>query len=117
MVISVLQPHAVIPPHFGISNIKWTLHIPLVINENASLTVGGQIVSWNEQRDAILFDDSYEHSAKNASDMQRAVLIVDIWNPHLTTPERSDIQNIMRKYNNWSSAFGVLANIDSRLYQ
>jgi hypothetical protein len=117
VVISVLQPHAVIPPHFGISNIKWTLHIPLVINENASLTVGGQTVSWDEQRKSLLFDDSYEHSARNESDKQRAVLIIDIWNPHLTTAERSDIKDIMRKYNTWSSSFGVLANIDSRFYK
>lgn len=117
VVISVLQPHAVIPSHFGISNIKWTLHIPLAINEHASLTVGGETVSWNEQRNAILFDDSYEHSAKNASDMQRAVLIIDLWNPHLTTDEREDIRNIMCKYNEWSSSFGVLANIDSRFYK
>jgi hypothetical protein len=117
VVISVLQPHAVIPPHFGISNIKWTLHIPLVINENATLTVGGQTVAWNEQRNALLFDDSYEHSAKNESDMQRAVLIIDIWNPHLTLDERADIKRVMLEYNNWSSAFGVLANIDSRFYK
>jgi len=49
--------------------------------------------------------------------MQRAVLIIDIWNPHLTLDERADIKRVMLEYNNWSSAFGVLANIDSRFYK
>jgi aspartyl/asparaginyl beta-hydroxylase (cupin superfamily) len=35
-----------------------------------------------------VFDDTIEHEAWNDSDQARAILIVDIWNPHLTEAER-----------------------------
>lgn len=116
VVISVLKPKAYIPPHFGISNIKWTLHIPLVINNKAYLEVAGEKKTWSEDTKALLFDDSFVHSAENPADEARAVLIIDIWNPHLTSAEKQDIQKLMREYANWSARFGALSVLDKRFY-
>lgn len=116
VVISVLKPKAYIPPHYGISNIKWTLHIPLVVNDNAYLDVAGEKRTWSAKTEALLFDDSFVHSAENPADAARAVLIIDIWNPHLTEVEKQDIQMLMREYSNWSAHFGALAVLDKRFY-
>ena len=116
VVISVLKPKAYIPPHYGISNIKWTLHIPLVVNDNAYLDVAGEKRTWSAKTEALLFDDSFVHSAENPADAARAVLIIDIWNPHLTEVEKQDIQMLMREYANWSAHFGALAVLDKRFY-
>ena len=116
VVISVLQPNTKIPPHFGISNIKWTLHIPLIINDKSYLNVANEKVFWREGKTAILFDDSYQHSAENGADTARAVLIMDVWNPHLTLDERADITQFISAYSEWSSQHGALATLDKRLY-
>lgn len=117
IVISVLQPKTKIPPHFGISNIKWTLHIPLVINDKSYLNVANEKMYWHENTTAILFDDSFQHSAENGDESARAVLIMDIWNPHLTTNERADIAQFIAEYSEWSSQYGELATLDRRLYK
>ena len=117
VVISVLQPRTKIPPHFGISNLKWTLHIPLIINDKSYLHVANERCYWSEGKSAILFDDSYQHSAENEDETARAVLIIDIWNPHLTLTEREDVAQFISKYGEWSLQYGALASLDRRLYK
>ena len=117
VVISVLQPRTKIPPHFGISNLKWTLHIPLIVNDKSYLQVANERMYWNEEKTAILFDDSYQHSAENEDETARAVLIIDIWNPHLTLKEREDVAHFISKYGEWSVQYGALASLDKRLYK
>lgn len=117
VVLSVLQPKTKIPPHFGISNIKWTLHIPLQVNNSCYLEVAGKREYWNESVDALLFDDSFVHGAENPSDVARAVLIIDIWNPFLEDCERSDIKELMSIYGDWSEIYGALAVLDKRFYK
>ncbi|WP_282146403.1 aspartyl/asparaginyl beta-hydroxylase domain-containing protein [Alteromonas stellipolaris] len=116
VVISVLQPQTKIPLHFGISNIKWTLHIPLEVTSEASLYVSGITRHWEAETTSLLFDDSFVHGAANNADVARSVLIIDIWNPALSQPERADIQTLMRIHSDWTSNYGVLARIDSRFY-
>jgi len=41
--------------------------------------------------EAFAFDDTIEHEAWNRSDRDRAVLIIDVWNPHLSDHERTMI--------------------------
>jgi aspartyl/asparaginyl beta-hydroxylase (cupin superfamily) len=38
---------------------------------------------------AFAFDDTIEHEAWNRSDRDRAILIIDAWNPHLSDHERT----------------------------
>ena len=37
---------------------------------------------------AWVFDDTIEHEAWNDSDQLRVIVMIDIWNPYLTTAER-----------------------------
>ncbi|MCQ8847655.1 aspartyl/asparaginyl beta-hydroxylase domain-containing protein [Alteromonas stellipolaris] len=116
IVISVLQPNTQIPLHFGISNIKWTLHIPLAVNNHAYLNVSDIECYWEADTSSLLFDDSFEHGAANNADVARSVLIIDIWNPALTQRERTEIQKLMQTHSDWASKYGALSSIDSRFY-
>ncbi|WP_380785347.1 aspartyl/asparaginyl beta-hydroxylase domain-containing protein [Sphingomonas sp. R86521] len=85
---SVLRPHTRIPPHTGVSNMRATVHLPLVVPPGCGFRVGGETREWEVGR-AFVFDDTIEHEAWNDSDEVRAILIFDAWNPHLCDDERA----------------------------
>jgi aspartyl/asparaginyl beta-hydroxylase (cupin superfamily) len=84
---SVLKPGARIPPHTGVSNVRSIVHLALIVPDGCGFRVGGEVRRWREG-EAFVFDDTIEHEAWNDSDQLRAVLIFDVWNPHLTEAER-----------------------------
>lgn len=84
---SVLAPQTVIPPHHGETNARLVAHLPLIVPEGCSFRVGYDWRQW-EVGKVLVFDDSIEHEARNASAQQRAVLIFDVWNPLLSQEER-----------------------------
>ena len=84
---SMLKPHTRIPPHTGVTNTRAIVHLPLIVPPGCGFRVGGETRIWEEGR-AFAFDDTIEHEAWNDSDALRAVLIFDVWNPHLTAGER-----------------------------
>jgi aspartyl/asparaginyl beta-hydroxylase (cupin superfamily) len=84
---SVLQPKTRIPPHNGVSNARLVVHLPLIVPPNCGFRVGAQRREWHPGQ-AFVFDDTIEHEAWNDSALPRSVLIVDIWNPHLSPAER-----------------------------
>ncbi|HTI31297.1 MAG TPA: aspartyl/asparaginyl beta-hydroxylase domain-containing protein [Sphingomonas sp.] len=84
---SLLKPGARIPPHTGVSNIRAIGHLALSIPPGCGFRVGGETREWREGQ-AWLFDDTIEHEAWNTSDRPRAILIFDVWNPHLNATER-----------------------------
>lgn len=84
---SVLKPHTRLPAHSGVSNIRAIVHLPLIVPPGCGFRVGGETREWREG-EAFAFDDTIEHEAWNDSDQLRAVLIFDVWNPHLTELER-----------------------------
>jgi hypothetical protein len=45
-------------------------------------------------REAMAFDDSYVHSARNDSDVDRVVLLLDVWNPELSEPVVAKIRHL-----------------------
>ncbi len=48
-----------------------------------------------------MFDDSIEHEAWNDSDETRIILMIDVWNPHVSEAERPLIRELlggMREY-------------------
>lgn len=87
---SILRPHAHIPPHTGVSNTRAIIHLPLIVPEGCGFRVGGETRQWVEGQ-AFAFDDTIEHEAWNNSDQLRAVLIFDVWNPHLSKEEQDMI--------------------------
>ena len=87
---SVLKAGKTIPPHTGVTNIRTIIHLPLIVPEDCGFRVGDETRSWREG-EAFAFDDTIEHEAWNRSDQDRAVLILDCWNPHLSEDERAII--------------------------
>src|SRR2546430_1621123 len=83
---SVLAPHTRIPPHTGVTNARYIVHLPLVVPPGCMYRVGAERREWREGS-AWVFDDSIEHEAWNGSDEPRIVLIFDVWNCFLTSAE------------------------------
>lgn len=90
---SILQPRTRIPPHTGTSNVRTTIHLPLVVPGGCGFRVGAETRAWRVG-EAWAFDDTIEHEAWNDSDRPRAILIVDTWNPLLTESERAVVRAI-----------------------
>ena len=84
---SILDAKSRIPPHTGVTNTRLIVHLPLVIPPGCRFRVGSQTREWRVG-EAWVFDDTIEHEAWNDSDVPRAILIFDIWNPGLTEAER-----------------------------
>lgn len=90
---SVLQPGTALPPHTGVSNVRCTLHLPLIVPSDCGFRVGGATREWRVG-EAFVFDDTIEHEAWNRSGSIRAVMIVDVWNPYLTDCERDLLRRL-----------------------
>ena len=90
---SLLKPRTKIPPHTGVTNTRAIVHLPLIVPDGCGFRVGGETRAWREG-EAFAFDDTIEHEAWNDSDALRAVLIFDVWNPHLTLAE----QELIKQY-------------------
>lgn len=87
---SILKAGKNIPPHTGVTNVRTIIHLPLIVPGDCSFRVGNEVREWKEG-EAFAFDDTIEHEAWNRSDRDRAVLIFDVWNPHLSEDERQMI--------------------------
>jgi aspartate beta-hydroxylase len=87
---SLLQPRTRIPPHTGVTNTRAIIHLPLIVPPGCGFRVGGETREWVEGT-AFAFDDTIEHEAWNESGELRALLICDVWNPHLSERERRAI--------------------------
>lgn len=87
---SILKPRARIPPHTGVTNTRAIVHLPLIVPDGCGFRVGGETRQWVEGK-PFAFDDTIEHEAWNDSDEMRAVLILDVWNPHLSPREQQYI--------------------------
>ncbi|MEA3015218.1 MAG: aspartate beta-hydroxylase [Sphingomonadales bacterium] len=88
---SILEPRTRIPPHTGSSNVRTTVHLPLVVPKDCGFRVGSETRTF-EAGKAWAFDDTIEHEAWNDSDAPRAILIFDVWNPLLTEAERAAVR-------------------------
>ncbi|MFF3851253.1 aspartyl/asparaginyl beta-hydroxylase domain-containing protein [Streptomyces sp. NPDC002328] len=84
---STLLPGASIAPHCDLWNFSINLHLAVDIPDGCSITVAGQTRSWEEGR-CLLFDYSFEHEARNDGIRPRTCLLVDLWHPETTVPER-----------------------------
>ncbi|HEX8444479.1 MAG TPA: aspartyl/asparaginyl beta-hydroxylase domain-containing protein [Allosphingosinicella sp.] len=93
VMFSILKPRTRIPPHTGSSNVRATVHLPLVVPERCGFRVGSETREWRPG-EAWVFDDTIEHEAWNDSNQPRAILILDVWNPLLSEPERAAVRAI-----------------------
>ena len=86
---SVLSPGAHVTPHYGPTNKKLRLHLPLIVppEGKAWLRVANDVVVL-ERGKVVMFDDSHEHEAANDHlTHPRVVLVMDIWHPDLSDEE------------------------------
>jgi hypothetical protein len=91
---SLLSPKTRIPPHTGVTNARLVVHVPLVVPDGCGFRVGNETREW-KPGNAWVFDDTIEHEAWNDSPYPRAILIFDIWNPHLTPLERGLVSELI----------------------
>ncbi|HEX8841400.1 MAG TPA: aspartyl/asparaginyl beta-hydroxylase domain-containing protein [Sphingomicrobium sp.] len=87
---SILRAGKHIPPHTGVTNVRAIVHLPLIVPAGCTFRVGGETRPWVEG-EAFVFDDTLEHEARNPTDRDRAVLILDVWNPYLSKAEQAMI--------------------------
>ncbi|WP_116365387.1 aspartyl/asparaginyl beta-hydroxylase domain-containing protein [Parahaliea mediterranea] len=88
---SRLRPGAHIPPHFGLTNTRLTVHLPITVPTPCAIRVGEATCHWREGV-ITAFDDSFEHEAWNRSDSDRVVLIFEAHHPGLSADERAAIE-------------------------
>ena len=90
---SILKAGSHIPAHTGVTNVRGVVHLPLIVPDGCEFRVGGETRSWLQGR-AFAFDDTIEHEAWNRSERDRAILIIDVWNPYLSDHERAMIRSL-----------------------
>jgi aspartate beta-hydroxylase len=108
---SILDAKSHIPAHTGVTNTRLIVHLALVIPPSCRFRVGSELREWRKG-EAWVFDDTIEHEAWNDSNMPRAVLIFDIWNPYLSPAERdlvrSAVQGVRAYYRDESPLHGSI---------
>ena len=97
---SRLKPGAHIPPHFGLTNTRLTVHLPLIVPSHCEIRVGHAVHQW-KMGEIFAFDDSFEHEAWNRSDADRVVLIFETHHPDLSMDERAAIEHVFTVRQRW----------------
>lgn len=100
IMFSRLQAGGHIVPHFGLMNVRLTVHLGVIIPDQCAIRVGDETRSWQEGR-ILLFDDSFEHEAWNRSDRDRSVLIFEVWHPALNAAEIVAIERYFDARREW----------------
>ncbi len=80
---SILAPGAHIPRHRGVPKGLIRCHIPLIVprkSQDCVMWVKDVPCSWQEGK-ALVFDDTYPHEVRNATDESRVVLLFDFERP------------------------------------
>jgi aspartate beta-hydroxylase len=107
---SILEAHTRIPPHTGVTNTRLTVHLPLIVPPGCRFRVGGETREWRVGI-AWVFDDTIEHEAWNDSDVPRAILIFDVWNPELTALERDLVRETIAALAEYYEPEGALPGV------
>jgi aspartate beta-hydroxylase len=94
VMFSILSPHTHIPPHSSVTNARLVVHLPLIAPERCRFRVGNETREWKYGK-AWVFDDTIDHEAWNDSDEVRVILMIDVWNPYLTTAERDLVTSLL----------------------
>jgi len=103
---SVLTPGTHILPHRGVTNTRLVTHLPLIVPDNCAIKVGGEERVWREG-ECFTFDDTFEHEAWNRGDSTRVVMLLDVWNPHLTAVEREAVTALVEGIGDFNAEAGL----------
>lgn len=102
---SLLAPGSHIKPHYGVTNSRLVMHLPLKVPADCALSIvdAGEH-HWQEGR-LMMFDDTYQHEAWNRSGETRLILLMDCWNPHLAAEERLAITRLVECISDFENSF------------
>jgi len=92
---SVLKPGTHLLPHYGVTNIRLVMHLPLIVPDHCALHLTGEKEHIWEEGKLLMFDDTFEHEAWNRSAHTRIVLLMDCWNPYLSAIERTALKQLL----------------------
>ena len=95
---SRLKPGTHIAPHYGMLNTRLICHIPIQTAPGCSLRVGSETREWRDG-EPLIFDDSFEHEARNAGPAERVVLLFEIWRPEIDEADRAALTRIFASIN------------------
>jgi len=98
---SILAPGTHILPHYGTSNIRSVVHLPLIVPEQCALKVLDTEIPGVAGR-CFAFDDTFLHEAWNRSTQPRIILLMDAWNPHLHDIEKTALSEIVANTGHWN---------------
>jgi ornithine lipid ester-linked acyl 2-hydroxylase len=96
---SLLEPGQRLPAHYGPYNGVLRLHLGLIVpepREAVAIRIDGKVHHWEEGR-SLVFDDTFEHEARNESSHTRVVLFIDFEKP-LKFPARLVNRRLLRSY-------------------
>lgn len=95
VLFSILGPGTRIRAHTGVTNVRLTCHLPLLVPPGCAIRVDRETRTWRTG-EVLAFDDTFEHEAWNDSAESRVILLFDIWNPDLTTVEREALTALVQ---------------------
>jgi len=81
--VSTLKPYASLKIHTGETGMNLICHFGLDIPDgDLEMVVDGTGVTWQENQ-GIIFNDAFPHFSYNNTDQDRAVLLIEHWNPEV----------------------------------
>ena len=102
---SVLAPGSHIMPHYGVTNSRLVLHLPLLVPQDCALNViDAGAHAWREG-ELMMFDDTFQHEAWNRSELPRIILLMDCWNPHLSSLEKLAITRLVESISDFETTY------------
>lgn len=101
--LSVLKGKTEVPQHYGISNARLKVSLPLVAPDVCKLTLAGEERTLKPGK-VMIFDDSFRHAEINDSGEVRIALIAEVWHPDLKEEERAAVEHLYADYEKWMSA-------------
>jgi aspartate beta-hydroxylase len=100
---SILRPGSRIMPHYGVSNVRAVMHLPLLVPADCALNIVDMGEHRWEEGQLVMFDDTYLHEAWNRSTGTRVILLMDCWNPHLSIVERAAVRSLIETISSLNS--------------
>ena len=100
---SVIRPGSKIMPHHGVTNSRLVMHLPLVVPSECALNIVGVGEHRWREGELMMFDDTFQHEAWNDSEQSRVILLMDCWNPHLSSAEQMAVKQLVEAIDDFES--------------
>lgn len=102
---SLLAPGSHIMPHYGVTNTRLVMHLPLFVPPGCALNIIGAGEHHWREGELMMFDDTFLHEAWNRSESPRVILLMDCWNPELTPEERLAVKKLVETISDFENNF------------